>query len=574
MEDYVFRDPADHVEEIQQAYSEFSSLVKLYAEQPKEIDKHFLKLLYDLSHIVHHHDFAKYFADEVCAFMETHPESLRNDVRLQLVQAVMVLHNRNVISTETAINKLIPMFRLNDKNVRRCVLGHFITKLPFHQTNGTKRELQKFVSTDYDSRVSFKTLQLIVDVFHKENTEDVKTINFVARCLTSSDARIINVVISFFLDPYTPRQTEEIDLEQERKKAELRLKVSTKTSAREKKLEKIKRMKVALPPDPVQVISFINDPQKFAIRLFALLAAPENVKVFKGRESQLRANSLLSKVIAAFQLDFDQYFNWVSRFLRPSYDEITRLLAIVASAVHSLTTPDTLTELMRTIANRFVVDSLDEEVLIVGMNTIREICAKNPHGMTEELLSDLIAYKKSNVKGVVMAARGIIQLFREVMPDLLPKKERGKPNENEPPKEILAYGQTKVDTGVAGAEGIDQLRPITQEEFERINAGKEIENQEEKTGEVDEETILDGSRVHKRTKEEKIEASKEGKPEHAFHSKMQDKTAGFSNKEKLKNKPFMLTRFRKNANHVKTRSMNAIQKDKKRREGILKQKFG
>ena len=571
MEDYVFRNPADHVEEIHQAYVEFSSLAKLYAEQPREIDKHFLKLLYDLSHIVHHHDFASAFADEVCAFMETHPESLRNDVRLQFVQAVMVLHNREVIDTITAINKLIPLFRLNDKNVRRCIFGHFITKLPFHQTSATKRELHKFVSTDYDSRVAFKTLQLVIDVFHKENTGDVKTINFVARCLSSSDPRVINTVISFFLDPYIPK-TDEIDVEEERKKAELRLKVSTKTNARQKKLEKLKRMKVPLPQDPVQVIGFIDDPQKFAIRLFALLSAPENAKVFKGREPQIRANSLLSKVIASAQLDFDQYFNWVARFLRPSYDEITRLLAIVASAVHELTTPETVTELMRTIANRFVVDSLDEEVLIVGMNTIREICAKNPHGMTEELLSDLIAYKKSNVKGVVMAARSLIQLFRDVRPDLLPKKERGKPKEEDQVKEPLQYGETRVAKGVAGAEGVDQLRPITQEEFEKINEGKEIVDDE--TGEVDEQTILEGSRVRPRTKEEKLEASREGKPEHGFHSHMADKTAGFSNKEKLKNKPFMLTRFRKNAGHVKLRSLNAIQKDKKRRAAILKQKLG
>jgi protein SDA1 len=257
-------------------------------------------------------------------------------------------------------------------------------------------------------------------------------------------------------------------------------------------------------------------------------------------------------VIATFQLDFDQFFNWSSRFIRPSYDEITKLLSIVASAVHPLTTPDTLTELLRTIADRFIADHLDEEVMIVGMNTVREICAKNPHGMTEDLLGDLVQYKKSTVKGVVMAARGLIQLFRDVMPDILPKKDRGKGTDdgNQP----ALFGEVKA--AVPPADSLDEEQPPAEASLE-----------------VTEDALLEGSRVHKRTREERLEASREGKPEHGFRSRMADKVAGFSNKEKLKNKPFMLTRFRKDAGHMKLRSLNAIQKDQKRREGIQKSKM-
>lgn len=46
--------------------------------------------------------------------------------------------------------------------------------------------------------------------------------------------------------------------------------------------------------------------------------------------------------------------------------------------------------------------------------------------MEEDLLSDLIDYRKSKDKGVVTASRGLLQLFREVNPGLLKKRERGK----------------------------------------------------------------------------------------------------------------------------------------------------
>ena len=44
--------------------------------------------------------------------------------------------------------------------------------------------------------------------------------------------------------------------------------------------------------------------------------------------------------------------------------------------------------------------------------------------MNETLLEDLVKYRFFQSKGVMMAARSLISLFRIVNPELLPKKER------------------------------------------------------------------------------------------------------------------------------------------------------
>jgi protein SDA1 len=46
--------------------------------------------------------------------------------------------------------------------------------------------------------------------------------------------------------------------------------------------------------------------------------------------------------------------------------------------------------------------------------------------MNADLLEDLTAYKSSRDKGVVNAARSLISLYREVAPEMLLKKDRGK----------------------------------------------------------------------------------------------------------------------------------------------------
>jgi protein SDA1 len=46
--------------------------------------------------------------------------------------------------------------------------------------------------------------------------------------------------------------------------------------------------------------------------------------------------------------------------------------------------------------------------------------------MNRELLHDLAQYKRSKFKGVMMASRSIIALFRDINPSLLAKRDRGK----------------------------------------------------------------------------------------------------------------------------------------------------
>lgn len=90
--------------------------------------------------------------------------------------------------------------------------------------------------------------------------------------------------------------------------------------------------------------------------------------------------------------------------------------------------------------------------------------------MEETLLSDLVQYRtfkksksesslshrrvtKAIIPGVVIAARSLIQLFREINPMLLPKKERGRPGDaHDDEQELLEYGAHEVAEFVPGTE--------------------------------------------------------------------------------------------------------------------------
>lgn len=63
--------------------------------------------------------------------------------------------------------------------------------------------------------------------------------------------------------------------------------------------------------------------------------------------------------------------------------------------------------------------------MAVGLNAIREICDRCPLAMSKDLLQDLVQYKTTKNKTVIMAARSLIQLYRNIDSSMLHKKDRG-----------------------------------------------------------------------------------------------------------------------------------------------------
>lgn len=138
---------------------------------------------------------------------------------------------------------------------------------------------------------------------------------------------------------------------------------------------------------------------------------------------------------------------------------MTHILVAAAQATHGLVPPDAIEPLVMALANNFVSDHNSAEAMTVGLNAIREIVARCPLAMTDTLLQDLAQYKSHRDKGVMNAARSLIGLFRDVNPEMLRKKDRGKAaasaasDESAPtPIGKRLYGAVPVADHVDGAE--------------------------------------------------------------------------------------------------------------------------
>lgn len=109
------------------------------------------------------------------------------------------------------------------------------------------------------------------------------------------------------------------------------------------------------------------------------------------------------------------------------------------------------------LANNFITERNNSEVIAVGLNSIREICARCPLSMTDDLLGDLVQYRSYKDKAVSYAAKSIIQLFREKNPQMLHRRMRGKPTEESAVEgaKMKQYGELDAKTFIPGAEIVD-----------------------------------------------------------------------------------------------------------------------
>lgn len=180
-----------------------------------------------------------------------------------------------------------------------------------------------------------------------------------------------------------------------------------------------KNADASLPNFPA--LQLLNDPQTFSERLYELLAKHDKRYTL---DHKILLMQLFSRVVGAHALCVLPFYTYILKYLTYHQLRVPAVLVALVQATHALTPPDALVPVIRKIANEFVNPGVGSEVVAAGLNAIREVCRRQPWAMEEDLLGDLVEYRKSRDKAVTAAARGLLQLYREVNPSMLKKRER------------------------------------------------------------------------------------------------------------------------------------------------------
>jgi len=120
-----------------------------------------------------------------------------------------------------------------------------------------------------------------------------------------------------------------------------------------------------------------------------------------------------------------------------------------------LVPPEEIKPIIEKIINHYVTEYCANQHITVGINTIREILARMPLALDEaqiEYLVEFRNYKKNS--SVRAAAKSLVNFFRDICPELLPKKYIGRFTDTSDAiaKEKMIYGERRMITSIDGLE--------------------------------------------------------------------------------------------------------------------------
>ncbi|KAF1914604.1 SDA1-domain-containing protein [Ampelomyces quisqualis] len=479
------RDPQSYRDDFNNQYQQYETLRDLFLQNPSSTDSGLVALkdlVEFISHVADRYpDLTSKFPQDLTQILLQHHEVLEYELRDKIVGSIVLLRNKDVIDSTVLLNTLFPILvSTPSKSLRQLLFTKILSDLRSSNVKATNHKLNRTIQTvlynllesDKESPKGIWAVKITRELWKRQVWTDARAVEVMRLAALSENEKVIAGGVRFFLGGDKEREEaaeesdddEDVDMGRLRhqagvnKKSKKNLRDLKKAAATVKKKEKKKNA-----PHPLNfsALHLLHDPQGFAEQLFSKHV--QNSKSKLQLETKLLVLQLVSRLVGLHKLTVLSLYSFFLKHLTPRQASVTSYLACLAQATHNYVPPDVLEPLVQKIANEFVSEASASEVAAAGLNAIREICARQPLAMTDTLLQDLVQYRKSKDKGTMMAAKGLLSLYREVGADLLHKRDRGK----DASMGIRAgtvkdrrYGEETI----GGIEGIELLEKWKEEE--------------------------------------------------------------------------------------------------------------
>ncbi|KAI0292307.1 actin cytoskeleton organization and cell cycle progression protein [Russula brevipes] len=451
LQNLIKRDPVSYKEEFLQQWNHYNSTRQIFQINPNEQASHFRELLAFISQVAQFYPAeTSEFPSHLSSLLLESYGSLSPDIRHSLLQNLVMLRNKGVITSFDLLKTLFPILPRTTSSslraiIRRTILSDIKTanqRTKNHKLNRAvqamlfgmvERDKGKLRSNPNTSAEGLSSsgdeamwaVVLTKELWTKGIWNDAKSVAIVALGCFHPATKVQTASLHFFLG--SDEEPEDSDDESDDNTTNVRSlehkrEIKKKTRSGDNKIRKIlktakkkrKRKDAGNTPN-FPAIQLLHDPQSFGEKLYDLLQKYDSRFSL---DHKVLVMQVLARVTASHQLTILGFYTYVLKYLTHHQLRAPAILAVLAQSVHALTPPD--------LAHEFIHPGVGPEVVAAGLNAIREICRRQPWAMEDDQLGDLIAYRKSRDKGVMVAARGLLQLYREVNPGMLKRRERGK----------------------------------------------------------------------------------------------------------------------------------------------------
>ncbi|KAL4871289.1 hypothetical protein BDV12DRAFT_164549 [Aspergillus spectabilis] len=495
------RDPKSYIDDFRAQHYQYESHREIFMAAPSSAtDTGIISLRELIDFIAHvadcYPDITKDFGQQLIDMLTQHHQLLEPELREKIVGSLVLLRKKELLDSATLLQTLFPiLISTPSKTLRALIFQKILMDLRSSNAKTTNHKLNRtmqtvlfnLVTSDRTSSKGLWAIKLTRELWKRQIWTDAKAVEVMKEASLAENEKVIVGGVRFFLGGDKEREEmeeessddEAIDLG--RVKHQVGINKKTKKKARvvqraKATVQRRERKKNQPHPLNFSALHLLHDPQGFAESLFSRHLQSSKSKL--NLDQKLMVLQLVTRLVGLHKLHIMHLYSYFQKYLTPRQPSVTTFLASLAQASHDLVPPDDLEPLVLKIANEFVSEASASEVATAGLNAIREICARQPLAMNETLLQDLVMYRKSKDKGVVMGARGLLSLYREINPEWLKRRDRGKDASIS-----LQHGEKKekrfADQEAGGIEGLELLEQWKEEERKKRRAEKGLASDEE-----------------------------------------------------------------------------------------------
>ncbi|KAI4176612.1 MAG: hypothetical protein LQ343_000903 [Gyalolechia ehrenbergii] len=445
----IRRDPTSYKEDFVSQYSQYEAQREIFLQAPASATDagiiSFRDLIGFVSHVADcYPTLTARFPEDLIHILNLCHENLEPELREKIVGSLVLLRRKDILDSPRLLQTLFPLLiSTHSKSLRALLYQKCLSdvrtsnsKTTNHRLNRTfQTVLYNLLTLDRTSAKGLWAVKITRELWKRQIWTDSKAVEIMKEASLADNEKVIGGGVRFFLGGDKEREeledesSDEDAIDMGKLKHQIGINKKTKKKARqiENAVATVKRKeRKKKQPHPLNFSAFhlLHDPQGFAEALFSKNL--ENSKSKLNLEHKLLVLQLITRLVGLHKLTIMSLYSYFIKYLTPRQPSVTTFLASLAQATHNLVPPDVLEPLVHKIANEFVSEAAAAEVASAGLNAIREICVRQPLAMNDTLLQDLVMYRKSKDKGVMMAAKGLLGLYREVGPEMLKKRDRGK----------------------------------------------------------------------------------------------------------------------------------------------------
>ena len=466
LQNLIKRDPAGYQEEFKQQYEHFLSVWNLLSlgHQP---GPHMEAMVMFMAHCAPLYkaltvDFPKLLIgkmEDLDGFGQ-----FEGSLKKCIVQAALLLKRDKLVDPAVLIPVLFRLLRLKDKSLRELITASITQDLKKANVQLSKVVLNFLESSllsvtgledEGSASAAVQSLSILISVYGRNGNltnDNARPVNIIANAgLNDKNVKLMLLGLNFLIgqaehqlkdddnddneDHSSSDEVDEEELKESNKAvrdAYSRMRIAGKTKGRQARLDRLlkKSKKVKSGKNrknsSFPAIQLLYDPQAYCERLIGNLK--RSTAPF---EAKLTMMNVISLIIGQHQLVEPDFYPILLRYLQPHQRKVTKVLCYCAQASHAACPVDMMEMVVKAIANNFIADHCAGPVIAAGLNAVRECCQRCPDAMTDTLLQDLAQYKGYKDKSVMMAARSLIGLYREVAPEKLHRKDRGRPDKKQ-----------------------------------------------------------------------------------------------------------------------------------------------